>query len=134
MTLPQMNRALEELIQRPREGDGGRYALIESMLEAMLVVPSGGDMISGEGSFQPVLVEKDGQTYVVVYTSAEAAQKTREMAPFGMTMTGADVVRQLSPKLGLVVSSGKGDLALEARFLQVVRGDLQEGRAGKRQH
>jgi len=41
VTLPQMNRALEELIQRPREGDGGRYALIESMLEARLVVPSG---------------------------------------------------------------------------------------------
>lgn len=131
MTLPPMNRALEELIQRPLGGDEGRYALIESMLRAMLVVPSGGDMISGEGSFQPVLVEKDGQTYMVVYTSADAAQKTRDMAPYGMTMTGADLLRQLSPSLGLVVSSGHGDLALEARFLEVVRGDLQAGRAGQ---
>jgi len=76
-------------------------------------------MISGEGSFQPVLVEKDGQTYMVVYTSAEAAQKTRGNGPvWDDDDRRGRWVRRLSPNLGLVVSSGKGDLALEARFLQ----------------
>lgn len=126
-----MNRILERLIRQPEPGEGGTYALVESFLQAMLVVPSGGDMVSGEGSFQPVLVEKNDTVYMVVYTSAEAARKTEDMAPYGMTMRGADVLQRIRPDLGIVVSTADGlNLAFEPEFLQIVKRDFEAGRVG----
>jgi hypothetical protein len=129
MTLPEMNRVLDELLVNPREGDAGRYALITSFLGAMLIVPSGADMISGKESFQPVLVEESGQPFMVVYGSAEAARRTEEIAPFGMTMTGADLVRLVASNLGLMVITDRGRMGLDPAFLNLIRADLASGRA-----
>lgn len=129
MTVSEMNQILDHLIANPREDEGGRYALITSFLGAMLILPSGGDMVSGDGSFQPVLVEEGGERCIVVYSSKEAALQTQEMAPFGITVTGSDLVQRIGTGFGLMVVTDGGRLALDVALLGRIRADIAAGRA-----
>jgi hypothetical protein len=129
MTELEMNQVLDHLIANPRQDEGGRYALISAFLGAMLILPSGGDMVSGDGSFQPVLAEENGERLIVVYSSKEAALQTQDMAPFGITVTGSDLVQRIRTDFGLMVVTDGGRLALDAALLGRSRADIASGRA-----
>lgn len=129
MTLPEMNQMFDYLLAHPRHDEGGRYALITSLLGSMLILPSGGDMVSGEGSFQPVLNQENGARHVVAFGSKEAAMAVQDMAPFAMTLKGSDLVCRVTPGLGMIVIADSGRLVLEPDFVDRIRSDVAAGRA-----
>ncbi|WP_430868275.1 hypothetical protein [Demequina aurantiaca] len=129
MKASEMNQILDHLIANPRDDQAGRYALVTAFLGAMLILPSGGDMVTGDGSFQPVLSEENGERLIVAYGSKEAAMQTQDIAPYGVTATGADLVRRIGPEFGLMVITDSGKLALDSQFMGRIRADIDAGRA-----
>lgn len=129
MNAPEMNQVIDHLVENPRDDDAGRYALITALLRAMLIVPSGTDISDDPSLFQPLLVAVEGIQHMVVFNSISAAQGAREMAPFGVTMRGADVIVRVAPGMGLLLIADHGQIALTATMLAAVRNDIAAGRA-----
>ena len=81
MTLPEMNQILDLFLAHPRDDEGGRYAFITALLGAMLILPSGGAMVLGVGSFQSVLVEENGACHIVMFDFEEASATAHALRP-----------------------------------------------------
>lgn len=81
--------------------------LVVSLLESVVVVPSGAEFDSGRGAFQPVLYPRgDVQMMAVFSTFERIGDSIKSIAPYAATMSGLDVIRRLAPGVGLVVNPG----------------------------
>lgn len=129
MTQPELNGVIEHLIVHPREGDEARYALITAILGAMLILPSGTDVSSDPAALRPVVIDHEGTPHVVVFNSVDAARTMRELAPFGLTMRGDDIIRRVARSHGLLVVVDGGMPGLPPAMLDAIRADLTSGRA-----
>ena len=115
---------VEAIIASGRQDQASVVALIETLLEAELQVPMGLDA-DGQPAMGAVMTEVDDVVYVAVFTSMEAADHVREMAPEFATMTGKKVISTLRDDLGLVVETGVGKFGLIPPMLASIRETIQ---------
>ncbi|MFF1530864.1 SseB family protein [Cellulomonas sp. NPDC058312] len=98
---------LEFLIRQGMQGDN--VDIVAALLQAELVVPSGGAVEPDFSGFVPVLYDRDGVPMLAVFTSLERASSTAKIAPYAVTMTGRDVIRRMPAAHGLVVNPGHAE-------------------------
>jgi hypothetical protein len=94
-------------------------ALINAFLDAVVVVPSGSD--PGKGSFEPVMVDIDGISHMLVCDSLAAAGEAKDLAPFAVSMRGIDVVRGVTPGHAVLLRTPKTGFAIDEALLNEIR-------------
>jgi len=124
-----MNRVIDYLIAHPPKDDGEKYALITAILRAMLIVPQLDDVSGHPEKLSPLVATIDGVPHVVVFNSIESAKEAREAAPYGLTMTGADIITRLVPGTALLVAADSGRIGFTPEMLDTIRADIAAGRA-----
>lgn len=95
-------------------------ALIHTFLDATVAVPSATDPSSAP--LEPVIIDIDEMSHMVVGDSLEALQDIAELASFAVTMSGRDVVRGLGTGHAVLVRmAGGGGFALDAELVEELR-------------
>ena len=100
-------------------GQSERDAMINAFLEAVVVVPSGSD--PSKGAFQPVLIEIDGTSHMLVCDTLAAARDTSDLALYVASMRGIDVVRGVTPGHAILVRTRTTGFAIEEALLAEIR-------------
>jgi hypothetical protein len=104
--MPEGAQTVAELaIVQSRSGVISPQAALWALSASVLAVPT--PDADADGSFEnftPLLVGRDGQNFLVVFTLPEHAGRFRERAPRFLEMLGADVVRRLPPGVGITVN------------------------------
>ena len=106
-------------LEAARGGQPERDALINAFLDAVVVVPSGSDPT--RGSFEPVLIDIDGTSHMLVYDTLAAARGTASVAPFAASMRGVDVARGVTPGHAVLVRMQTGGFAIDEALLEDIR-------------
>lgn len=103
--------------------DGGQPehdALIRTFLVETVAVPSATD--PSTAPLEPVMVDIDEVSHMVVGDSLDALQDIAELASFAVTMSGRDVVRGLGAGHAVLVRmAGGGGFALDAELVEELR-------------
>ena len=120
--------AFEAMIARARAGEVSRAQLILSFLDTVVVVPSGSALEDGRGSLQPVLIEREGTTWMVAYTSLEGAKQVQHLAPYAVTLPGSTVIAGLAPGTGLVVNPDGTGFEVEPSLVAAIQRDQAQRR------
>lgn len=102
-----------------RGGQAEHDALINAFLDAVVVVPSGND--PSQGAFEPVMVDIDGTSHMLVGDTLAAALESSELARFAVSMRGRDVVRGLAPGHAILVRTPKTGFAIDEALLAEIR-------------
>lgn len=110
--LPEANRVLNTLIDGGPAQPSEVAAIVRLVLRVNLVVPTATDPTAEGARLQPLILEQDGKTSMITYTSGQAAARIGERAPFAVTMTGAQVAQGLGEEIGLVIDTGSAAIAL----------------------
>lgn len=110
--LPEESRVLNSLIDGGPAEPHELAAMARLVMRVILVVPTATDPTVAGARLQPLLLEQEGRTSIVTFTSGEAAATVGDRAPFAVTMTGAQVAQGLGDEIGLVVNTGTAALAL----------------------
>ncbi|WP_435749088.1 hypothetical protein [Microbacterium sp. PMB16] len=100
-------------------GQPANDALINAFLDAVVVVPSGSD--PGKGSFEPVMIDIEGVSHMLVCDSLAAAREATDLAPFAVSMRGSDVVRGVTPGHAILVRTPKTGFAIDEALLDEIR-------------
>lgn len=110
--LPEENRVLNSLIDGGPAHADEIAAIVRLVMRVSLVVPTATDPTAEGAQLQPLLLEQEGATSMIAFTSGDAAAKVGDRAPFAVTMTGAQVAQGLGEDIGLVIDTGSAALAL----------------------
>jgi len=95
---------IEHQILKAQNGALSGDALLRQMADADLFIPSTGDVQTDGSGFQPVLIDQDGSSFVVVFTALSRAPK--DMADCLMQMKGGHFFRRLPAGYGVMVNPG----------------------------
>jgi len=95
---------IEHQILKAQDGALSGDTLLRRMAEADLFIPSAGEVQTDGSGFQPVLVDQDGASFVVVFTAM--SRQPKDMAPTMMQMNGRQFFRRLPAGYGLMVNPG----------------------------
>ena len=125
MTIEDVRVQLEALIASPPRDTAARIAFMQLVLDSVLAVPSA-TRATALHEAQPVNFPSPKGDCIAAFTSAEAAEVTRNYAPFVIAIDGTTLVRQMSPEFGLAIASQKGVVVLDADFLAKVREGLNQ--------
>ena len=123
MTFEDARIELESAIEVPPTDEAGRVRFMRLVLSSVLAVPSA-TRAAALHEARPVNFPSPKGDCIAAFTSAEAAEITRNYAPFVIAIDGTTLVRQMSPEFGLAIASQKGIAVLDADFLAEVREDL----------
>lgn len=80
--------------------------VMRAMRSSTLFVPSGPAYGDGRGTFQPILFDRNGVTYMVVFTSQDKVESVTPPAIYTAVMRGQDVFKSVRGGLGVVVNPG----------------------------
>lgn len=80
--------------------------VMRAVSEGTLFVPSGSAYDNGRGTFQPILFERAGVTYMAVFTSQDKVLSVTPPAVYTAAMRGRDVFKSVRGGLGVVVNPG----------------------------
>jgi hypothetical protein len=94
----------ELAIVQSRAGVIAPQAALWAMAASILAVPTTEPTDGALETFSPLLVGRDGQEFLVVFTVPERIGRFRDRAAAFIEMQGADVVRRMPPGIGLVVN------------------------------
>ena len=100
-------------------GQAEHDALINGFLETVVVVPSGSD--PAKGPLQPVLVDVDGVSHMLVCDSLVAVRVATDLAQYAVSMKGIDVVRGVAPGHALLVRTPTTGFAIDEALLNEIR-------------
>lgn len=103
-----------------RGGKQEHDALINAFLDAVVVVPSGAD--PSKSPLEPVLVEIDGVSHMLVCDSLGTARKATDLASYAVSMRGSDVVRGTVAGFAVLVRTTSSGFALDEALLDEIRG------------
>jgi hypothetical protein len=95
---------IEHQILKAQDGALSGDALLRRMADADLFIPSTGEVQTDGSGFQPVLIDQDGSSFVVVFTALSRAPK--DMAGYLMQMKGGHFFRRLPAGYGVTVNPG----------------------------
>lgn len=100
-------------------GQAEHDALINGFLETVVVVPSGSD--PAKGPLEPVLIEIDGVSHMLVCDSLVAVQAATDLAKYAVSMKGIDVVRGVTSGHALLVRTPTTGFAIDEALLNEIR-------------
>ena len=95
---------IEHQILKARGGALSGDALLRRMADADLFIPSTGEVQTDGSGFQPVLIDQDGSSLVVVFTAR--SRQPKDMAAWMMQMNGGQFFRRLPAGYGVMVNPG----------------------------
>ena len=95
---------IEHQILKAQEGALSGDALLRRMADADLFIPSTGEVQTDGSGFQPVLIDQEGSSLVVVFTAM--SRQPKGMAPTIMQMNGGQFFRRLPAGYGMMVNPG----------------------------
>lgn len=112
------------LIARPVT-TGSQGAVIRDFLNGRVVVPSRSPVSDGLVDLVPVVYDRGGVPMLATFASPEGAQQVAHIAPFVVSVTGADLVAGIAPGLGIVVDPGQPQpLELMPGVVRRMRADI----------
>ena len=79
---------------------------LKTFVRSHVFVPSATDISIDPGSFQPVLLDKNGERRMVVFTAKERAKVIAHIGTFGQELLTATLIKRMPPGTGLVVNPG----------------------------
>lgn len=94
--------------------------LINAFLDAVVVVPSGTN--PGKDPLEPVMIDIDHVSHMLVCDSLATANNATDLAPYGVSMRGSDVVRGTSPGFAILVRTTSTGFAIDEALLNEIRG------------
>lgn len=106
-----------------RGGQPEHDALINAFLDAVVVVPSGAD--PSRGPLEPVLIDVDGVSHMLVCDSLATVAKVTDLASYAASMRGIDVVRGTVPGYAVLVRTTSSGFALDEALLDEIRARRQ---------
>jgi len=95
---------IEHQILKAQDGALSGDALLHRMADADLFIPSTGEVQTDGSGFQPVLIDQDGSSLVVVFTAR--SRQPKDMAAWMMQMNGGQFFRRLPAGYGVMVNPG----------------------------
>jgi len=95
---------IERQILKAQDGALSGDALLHRMADADLFIPSTGEVQTDGSGFQPVLIDQDGSSLVVVFTAR--SRQPKDMAAWMMQMNGGQFFRRLPAGYGVMVNPG----------------------------
>jgi len=110
---------LSVLASRAERGEISHIDLIDAFLASTVFVPSTTDPSAGEIS--PVLAEIDDVEYMIVASSESALEETRDVALFGVPMSGRAIINGMNPQLALMINMDGGAFAMPQGMLDDIR-------------
>lgn len=125
MTIEDVRVQLEAMIASPPRDTAARIASMQLVLDSVFAVPSA-TRATALHEAQPVNFPSPKGDCIAAFTSAEAAEITRNDAPFVIAIDETTLVRQMSPEFGLAIASQKGVGVLDADSLAKVREGLNQ--------
>ena len=120
MTEPTANDVLNSLLEQRVDDENLRASMGRLFMIATVAVPSIGDPAGPEG-FAPLLMDRGSYQCMVALTSPAALPRVETMAPYALEMTGAQMIKDLNPKLGVVIDNGNSSAVFSPPFLQYLR-------------
>jgi hypothetical protein len=105
-----------------KAADGGRSehdVLINAFLEAVVALPSGTE--PGKGPVEPVIVEIDGVSHMLVCDSLATVGQVTDLACYAVSMRGADVVRGTGPGYAILVRTSSSGFGIDGELLDEIR-------------
>lgn len=99
---------VERAIAQVAEGMLTQRELMIQFLSATLIVPSGKNFAQKASEFRPVVITRDGLSYMAVFTARDYAATHAKIAPFSAELTGRTILAGLDPEMGLAVNPGAG--------------------------
>jgi hypothetical protein len=104
-------------------------ALLRRMAEADLFIPSAGEVQADGSGFQPVLVDQDGVSFVVVFTAM--SRQPKDMAKYMMQMNGRQFFQRLPAGYGVMVNPGyDAQILVPPHGMAALKQDLSRPVAG----
>lgn len=127
MSLPAETEVLEQIIAERAD----KYAVVQQMLQTVLVVPV--DVISDgqTESIAPVTITVNERPNVVTFTRAEGAEQIRDRTQHAATMSGTSLILRLPDDVGLLLFTPFGNVDFDPQLLAAIRADLHQS-AGSR--
>ena len=95
---------IEHQILKAQDGALSGDALLHRMADADLFIPSTGEVQTDGSGFQPVLIDQDRSSLVVVFTAR--SRQPKDMAAWMMQMNGGQFFRRLPAGYGVMVNPG----------------------------
>ena len=95
---------IEHQILKAQDGALSGDALLHRMADADLFIPCTGEVQTDGSGFQPVLIDQDGSSLVVVFTAR--SRQPKDMAAWMMQMNGGQFFRRLPAGYGVMVNPG----------------------------
>ena len=120
MTEPTPNDVLNTLLEQRVTDENLRASMGRLFLITTVAVPSTGDP-SEPGGFAPLVMDHDSYQCMVALTSPAALKRVESMAQYALEMTGAHMIKDLNPSLGVVIDNGSSSAVFSPPFLQYLR-------------
>ena len=111
---------LDALALKAADGEKRDHdALINAFLDAVVVLPSGTE--PGKGPVEPVIVEIDGVSHMLVCDSLATVGQVTDLASYAVSMRGADVVRGTAPGYAVLVRTSSTGFGIDVELLDEIR-------------
>ncbi|WP_199423044.1 SseB family protein [Actinotalea solisilvae] len=86
---------------------GDAAAVLAALPAADLVVPSGAPVGEEFEGFVPVLFDREGVTMLAVFTHVSRIGELADLAPYALTLSGADLLARVPAGSGVVLNPGQ---------------------------
>ena len=111
MESPQPN-ALELAIRAGQAGMLSNAEVLQVLIGSKIAVPSKSEVHADLSELRAVVLDKDGKSFLAVFTTVERAQALRNLAGYCVLVDTLAVLEPLDSDLGLVINPGT-DVVME---------------------
>ena len=116
---------IEHQILKAQDGALSGDALLRRLADADLFIPSTSEVQTDGSGFQPVLIDQDGSSFVVVFTAV--SRQPKDMAACTMQMNGGQFFRRLPGGYGVMVNPGyDAQILVPPHGMAVLKQDLAD--------
>ena len=106
------SNALELAIRGAHAGTVASAEVLQVLAASKLAVPSKADVHGDLSELRAVVLDKDGKSFVAVFTTVERAQALRNMAASCVMVDSLALLEPMEADLGLVINPGT-DVVME---------------------
>ena len=97
---------LDRAVLAARSGKLSMQAVLWTFAASTIFVPSAADPGEDRSGLRPVYFPKGEHQMLTVFSTTEAANATSDLAPFLLTITGAELLLAMPVEAGLVLNPG----------------------------
>ncbi len=123
---PNPNELLETLIAEDGSAPEDLLALLNAFLNAPIHIPSKTGEISTWEDITPLWMNDDEIDFLVIAASEESLSHLTEHAGHSVAMFGADLVRDLTPDVGLHIEGKSQGFRVSPEHVQMMRQSVLE--------